>query len=224
MDRMSFPTKIEILLPSWLTETTVNAFISTISPDSCLVSAEQQMELAIWLAGQNVEHESGGPFGAAVFERDNGRLLSVGVNVVVATKNSLAHAEIMALMLAQRAIGTYDLGLNAAKVLVTSAQPCVQCYGAIWWSGIEKLVIGATAEDVELYTRKLATSCSSDSAEQAVWTAGFNEGPLREDWVECLESKDWRRELNTLEVIRDVRRQEACEVLKKYASHGGLIY
>jgi hypothetical protein len=38
---------------------------------------EDRMRVAIDLARQNVEHGTGGPFGAAVFERESGRLVSV---------------------------------------------------------------------------------------------------------------------------------------------------
>ena len=69
------------------------------------------MELAIALARENARRGSGGcPFGAAVFERDTGRLVAVGVNAVMASGLSLAHAEMLALALAQRARGRFDLG------------------------------------------------------------------------------------------------------------------
>ena len=45
-----------------------------------------------------------------MFEQESGRLVSVGVNRVVPENSSLAHAEVLAIGLAQTSLGTYDLG------------------------------------------------------------------------------------------------------------------
>jgi tRNA(Arg) A34 adenosine deaminase TadA len=102
-----------------------------VRPGDVLADREAWMRLAIRLASENVARGTGGPFGAAVIERDSGRVVSVGVNVVVPSACSLAHAEAMALALAQRAAGSHDLaapGLPAME-LICSAQPCCQCFG-----------------------------------------------------------------------------------------------
>ena len=41
------------------------------------------MRFVLKLTLQNIEKTTGGPFGAAVFERESGQLVSVGVNVVL---------------------------------------------------------------------------------------------------------------------------------------------
>ena len=61
------------------------------------------MDLAVRLAARNIE-EGGGPFGAAVFEIETGRLVAPGVNQVVPLGSSLAHAEAMAIMIAQQVV------------------------------------------------------------------------------------------------------------------------
>ena len=76
------------------------------APGDVLADREDRMRLAIRLASENVARGTGGPFGAAVIERDTGRVVSVGVNVVVPSGCSLAHAEAMALALAQQAAGS----------------------------------------------------------------------------------------------------------------------
>lgn len=159
---------------------------------------DARIALAIELAGCNVEHATGGPFGAAVFD-DAGTLISVGVNRVESLQSSLAHAEIVALVLAQRKLGRARLNDDGRRyTLATSAQPCCQCYGAIAWAGIDELVIAARAED----TGSLA---------------GFDEGPLPADWVGELETRGIR-------VVRDLHRSEACGVLAAYAKAGGRRY
>lgn len=157
------------------------------------------MELAIRLANENVVRGTGGPFGAAVFDLDSGKLLSTGVNIVVPARCSVAHAEILAIILAQQARGTHDLGsMESSPVqLAVSAEPCAMCLGALPWSGIRSLACGAREEDVR--------------------AIGFDEGPKVEDWVEELNARG-------IEVFRDVLRGEATEVLEAYQAAGGRIY
>ena len=60
-------------------------------PGRAFESIEARMGFAIELAKRNVEERTGGPFGAAVFEADGGKLVSVGVNLVEPSHCSLAH-------------------------------------------------------------------------------------------------------------------------------------
>jgi tRNA(Arg) A34 adenosine deaminase TadA len=158
---------------------------------------EDKMALAIELSRRNVEAGSGGPFGAAVFDGED-RVVSVGVNRVEACRCSAAHAEVMALGGAQQASGRYRLNLDGgAYTLATSAQPCAMCYGALVWAGIDVLLIGARADDVQSL-------------------AGFDEGPLPADWTGELERRGIR-------VRRDIAREGACGVLRRYGE-SGLVY
>src|SRR5262245_44499150 len=67
---------------------------------------EAKMRLAIAVAKENVIKRTGGPFGAAIFERQSGALVSVGMNSVVRLHNSTLHAEMLAIMLAEQRIGS----------------------------------------------------------------------------------------------------------------------
>lgn len=181
---------VDAILPGWLEHATE---FDHVYPD-----ADARVALAIELARRNVQHASGGPFGAAVFD-DAGDVVAVGVNRVEPLRSSLAHAEIVALVLAQRKLGRARLNTDGRHyVLAASAQPCCQCYGAIAWAGIDELLIGARAEDTETL-------------------AGFDEGPLPTDWVGGLAMRGIR-------VTRDLRRSEACDVLTAYAKTGGRHY
>src|SRR5262245_13921959 len=70
---------------------------------------EDRMRVAIEMAAANVAHGTGGPFGAAIFESETGRLVSLGVNSVVRMRNSALHAEMVAFMRAQSKVGAYSL-------------------------------------------------------------------------------------------------------------------
>lgn len=154
--------------------------------------------LAVELSKQNVALGTGGPFGAAVFDGD-GHVLSVGVNVVESSGYSVAHAEMLALMLAQGTVGRPRLnGVGGEFVLATSSQPCSMCFGALPWAGIDRLLCGALREDVES-------------------VAGFAEGPLPEDWVGALRG-------HGIVVVEGLLRERAVAVLREYRERDGGVY
>ena len=197
-DRVGSDFRISLSLPAWVDEEVADA-------PAFFRSDEERMAFVIQLSRRNVLEETGGPFGAAVFERGSGRLVAPGVNVVVGGKTSVAHAEAMAFMLAQQDLESFDLGASGlpAMEIVASSQPCIQCYGMTWWSGVQRLLIGARAADVERIT-------------------GFEEGPLPEGWVEMLEQRE--APLKPIEVRRDLLADEACRVLELYRDSGGFVY
>jgi len=123
-------------LPDWAVEE------NKLLPEYIL-NMEDRMEAVLRFARLNVDFDTGGPFAAGVFERDTGRVIVIGVNRVVHSGCSSAHAEIMTLSLAQKILGTYDLGGPGQPVyqLVVNWLPCAMCFGATCWSGIRSLVI-----------------------------------------------------------------------------------
>jgi len=152
------------------------------------------MSLALALARRNVR-EGGGPFAALVLRGTE--VIAAGVNRVVDTGLSIAHAEILALCFAQRELGTQAGQLPAGLTLVTTTEPCCQCFGAIYWSGLSELVSGAESADAE--------------------AIGFDEGPKVKDWVLALERRG-------MQIRTAVLRDQARQNLREYASSGGLIY
>jgi len=187
---MSLHMACEMLLPQWLDE-----FVSAWADP--LETEEQRMHLAVTLAGENVRHLTGGPFGAIVVEEQGGRLLGVGVNLVTTLELSMAHAEMVAVSLAQSASGNWNLGAAGDVQLVTSCEPCAMCFGAVPWSGVSSMIWGAGKEDAE--------------------AAGFDEGDKPLDWVESLHRRGIRTRGGIL-------REEAAAVLARYAKKGGPIY
>jgi len=189
---MTFPAPtISIQLPDWAAGLLADAH--TTYPER-----ESRMQLAIGLSRLNIEHGTGGPFGAAIFNIDTHALIAVGMNLVVPTSCSLAHAEMVAIACAQQKLGQFDLGSGGeAYELVTSCEPCTMCFGAIPWSGIRHLVCGARDADAR--------------------AIGFDEGPKMTAWKEALESRG-------ITVETDICRQDAADVLQLYASNDGVIY
>jgi len=96
---------------------------------------------------RNHRENTGGPFAALVVESATGRLVSAGVNVVLASNLSSTHAEVTALSLAQTRLGAWDLGGPGLPdlELVVNWRPCVMCYGATMWSGVRRCSSRVTA-------------------------------------------------------------------------------
>lgn len=183
---------VTLRLPDW-----IEAFLP--HPAATYPSEDDRMALVIELARQNVRRETGGPFAAGIFDATTHCLVSVGVNLVASHACSVAHAETLAIMLAQRRLGTHDLagpGLSPHE-LTTSAAPCAMCLGAIPWSGVRRVVCGARDEDIR--------------------AVGFDEGDKPPGWSKKLYARG-------IAVIQDVRRAEAVEILREYVRRGGRLY
>ncbi len=183
---------IHLELPPWVADYLSKASEQTGTP-------EQRMAFVVSLARMNIQHGTGGPFAAAVFRLDTQGLVAPGVNLVVPSRCSVAHAEIMALMLAEQIVGSHDLGATKSPgyELVTSCEPCAMCLGAIVWSGIRQMVCGAR---------------ESDASE-----IGFDEGPKPAQWTTTLRQRG-------INIIQDIQRGEARQVLQDYARGNGVIY
>lgn len=183
---------IQIALPRWIA-----AFLS--ARPTTLINDDQRMALVLDLTREHVRRGTGGPFGAAVFASSNGQLLSVGVNLVMTSCCSIAHAEMVAIASAQQTLGHDDLrqAVPGGCVLISSAEPCAMCLGALPWSGIDRLVCAATDADVR--------------------SIGFDEGHKPLDWVAGYARRG-------IGVTRDLMRDEAIAVLQEYAATGGKIY
>ena len=187
---MNLHRNCELTLPGWLDQ-----YMDEWNEP--LDTVEQRMKLAVALSAENVQHHTGGPFGAIVVEEQGSRLLSVGVNLVTSAELSLAHAEMVALSLAQSVAQNWNLGAASRVQLITSCEPCAMCFGAVPWSGVSSIVWGASKEEAE--------------------AAGFDEGDKPDNWVETLE----RRGITTQ---GGVLHEEATAVLVRYASRAGAIY
>jgi tRNA(Arg) A34 adenosine deaminase TadA len=187
---MTLPT-VTISLPAWVAE--------TVDFERAFAADEEKMRLAVELSRQNVLRGTGGPFGAAVFERASGRLVAVGVNSVVRLNNCTLHGEMVAFMMAQARLGCFSLRTAGGPEheLVTSCEPCAMCLGATLWSGVTRVVCGASRDDaLRLH---------------------FEEGPVFPESHAYLRARG-------IEIVHGVLRDEANAVLELYRAKSGPIY
>jgi tRNA(Arg) A34 adenosine deaminase TadA len=187
------PTAFTITLPDWASQE--HQQLPTHLP-----TLAERMAAVIKFSQRNFEEGTGGPFAAGVFERESGRLLVIGVNRVLPSNCSSAHAEVVTLSLAQKMLGTYDLGGPGLPThqLVVNWRPCAMCYGAVVWSGVRSLVVAGDGPELEQIT-------------------GFDEGPVHPHWEAELTKRG-------IEVVNNVLREEACAVFHAFARSGNLVY
>jgi tRNA(Arg) A34 adenosine deaminase TadA len=181
---------IQIALPAWAAE---------IAPHGTVCrTSEDRMRLCIALARTNVEN-GGGPFGAGVFEIESGKLVGVGMNLVVPLNNSVLHAEMVAYMDAESRIGSYTLAAGGmpAHEIVTSCEPCAMCLGGSLWAGVRRITYGASR---------------ADAAE-----LNFDEGPV------FPQSYDYLRKRG-IDIMPEVLRAEARVLFRLYRDRQGRIY
>lgn len=184
---------LKLELPSW-------AHHAMDQLPSFITSVEERMAAVLKFARLNTEHETGGPFAAGVFEKDSGKLIVIGVNRVMPSNCSSAHAEVMALSLAQQKLQTYDLGAPNMPdyQLVVNWRPCVMCYGALLWSGIRSLVIAGSGPELEEIT-------------------GFDEGPTHPQWREELERRG-------IDVTDNILKDQAIEGYRYFKEKRSVVY
>ena len=182
---------VHVEYPAWVNE--------TVDWERTYASDDERMRLAIALSLENVERETGGPFGAAIFESGSGKLVAVGMNSVVRLNNCTLHGEMVAFMMAQQRLGSFTLAAPGLPTheLFTSCEPCAMCIGASLWSGVRRIVYGAGREDA--------------------LRLNFEEGPVFPSSYKYLEDRG-------ITIVRDVLRSEARAVLERYRAKSGKIY
>lgn len=180
---------IEVTYPAWVS--------SAVDWQRRYATDGEKMALAILLSRLNIEH-GGEPFGAAIFHCDDHQLVAVGMSQVVQRHNSILHAEVVAIMMAEQHLQAFNLRIGGERYeLFSSCEPCAMCLGAIHWSGVRRLVCGATREDAQ--------------------RIGFDEGPVFPASYTYLEECG-------VEIVREIQRAEANAIIQAYFAGGGLIH
>lgn len=192
VDTSALATGWSAALPAW-----VLPFVGEWT-DPLSTSAER-MRLVHALADRNHVEGNGGPFAAIVVDSATGELVSVGVNVVLSSGLSGSHAEVTAVNLAQVAVGSWDLATARPGLeLVVNWRPCAMCFGAVLWSGVQKLVVAGDGPELEELT-------------------GFDEGPVVADWAEQLAARG-------IAVEQDVEREGALRTYREYGRSRAVVY
>jgi tRNA(Arg) A34 adenosine deaminase TadA len=127
------------------------------------------------------------PFGAVITK--GGELVVAAHNVVWATTDITAHAEVNAIRLACKKLNAIDL---RGCTIYSSTEPCPMCFSAIHWAGMDKIFYGASIADAA--------------------AAGFNELSISNH-----EMKKFGH--SKVEVVGDLLRPEAQEVFRQFLAN-----
>ena len=136
-----------------------------------------------------------GPFLAAIYD-SKGNLVAKAANSVVSKSCSHNHAEMNAIKLAEKKLGTYDLSPYNLSIYVTS-EPCMMCLGAIMWSGIKAIYYGVPSERVTQIT-------------------GFDEG-VKPNWFDEFKKRG-------ITVYGQIEQGAGEKILKDYVTQGHTVY
>src|SRR5687767_12477426 len=86
-----------------------------------------------------LDYSTGGAFGAVIAK--DGKIVSEGMNRVVASHDATWHAEMEAIRLACVTLQSFKL---VGCTLYTSGEPCPMCLAASYWAGLEQIYYSTT--------------------------------------------------------------------------------
>jgi len=157
---------------------------------TCRLDHEHHLRRAFEVA-RRARANGNHPFGAILVD-PAGQVLMECENGYWPARDMTAHAE---RLLASRACGAYEPRLLAGCTIYASAEPCAMCAGAIYWSGIGRVVFGLSERRLRALTGNHAENPTLDLPCRIVFAAGQREteviGPLLEDEAAALHVGAW---------------------------------
>jgi tRNA(Arg) A34 adenosine deaminase TadA len=131
------------------------------------------------------------PFAALLVDQD-GQVLMEQANGFHPHGDGTAHAE---RLIATRACVELPPELRAAATLVSSAEPCAMCAGAIYWAGIGHVVFGLSERRLKALIGPHPENLTMDLPCRQVFAAGQRRidvvGPLLEEEAEAPHRGFW---------------------------------
>jgi tRNA(Arg) A34 adenosine deaminase TadA len=159
------------------------------------LSRAQQDEMFLRLsfdAGRRAVRNGNHPFGAVLVDAD-GHLLLEAENAFMPSGDGTAHAE---RLLCTLACTTVSPDILKGSTLYSSAEPCAMCAGAIYWSGIGRLVYGLGEHRLKTITGNHPENPTLDLPCRTVFASGQRDidvvGPLLEDEAAALHEGFWQ--------------------------------
>lgn len=134
------------------------------------------------------------PFGAILIDKEGTILLECG-NLERTLGIATAHAE---LKLCDMASKEYDKEFLKSTTLITTAEPCSMCSGAIYWTGIGRVVYGISEKELKILTGDDVRNLTMSLDCRKVLNSGQRKieviGPINEvkNEIEKLHKKFWK--------------------------------
>lgn len=146
---------------------------------------ERYMQLAIEKTKEGIQ-KGQTPFGACIVK--NSRVISCEHNIVWASTDITAHAEINAIRVACKALNTIDL---SGCVMYTTCEPCPMCFAACHWARIEKIYYGASIADAQQAGFHELTISADTMRELGKSEVGIQKDVLNNECVQLFD--DWKK-------------------------------
>ncbi len=131
------------------------------------------------------------PF-AAILVGPDGEVLMTQHNAFLPDHDMTGHAE---RVLMTRASTTYPRELLATCTIYTSAEPCAMCAGAIYWTGLKRVVFGMTEKALKQITGDHPENPTLDLPCRIVFEAGQRKveviGPMLESEAAAVHTGAW---------------------------------
>jgi tRNA(Arg) A34 adenosine deaminase TadA len=134
------------------------------------------------------------PFGALIVNRHGEVIVEARNNAVRPAGEPTQHAETLACAAAAKILDETDLALCT---LYTSTEPCAMCSGAIYWTGIGRVVFALSETGLLRYTGSHAENPTLNLPCREVFARGQKQitviGPLLEDEAAKVHEGFWTR-------------------------------
>ncbi len=143
------------------------------------------MEAAIKAARKGIR-KGNSPFGACIVK--DGKIVVAEHNVVLATHDATAHAEITAIRKACEKLKTHEL---RGCAIYSTTEPCPMCFSAIHWAKIGAIVYGTRIEDVKRLGFSELTISAKEMKRQGRSKVKVKGDFMREENLELL--RDWKK-------------------------------
>ncbi len=116
------------------------------------IDHERMRSLAAYTA-ETLSTDHPMPFGADIVSTATGERLMRAVNRVGPDYDPSAHAETLTIRLACAKLGS---GVLKGYTLYTTCEPCAMCMACALWSGLDRLVFGATIADAGHFVSQIS--------------------------------------------------------------------
>ena len=139
-------------------------------------SDETLMRLAIQ-ASREALAAGDRPFGAVLADR-SGKVLHVARNTQFSARDGLAHAEVQLVREVEATLGADSL---RGATVFASGEPCAMCAGALFWSGVARVVFAARTATITRLIGGPSLPIQTAQVYVGAHPAPWVEGPLLEE-------------------------------------------
>lgn len=160
------------------------------------IDRERMRSVAVFTA-ETLSTDHPMPFGADIVSTATGEQLMRAVNRVGPDHDPSAHAETLTIRLACAKLGSGSL---KGYTLYTTCEPCAMCMACALWSGLDRLVFGATIADAGRFVSQIRIRAKEVA---------------RQTDLQCVVAGPVEREV-CVKLFTDPRMQKAFAMWKKH--------